>query len=144
MWYSRENRKFIRTILNLNMAGTTKMICGIRSGFRSKKVKSEFFAVVSILGFSFEVEFQHPARSFIDIYLPTNELGTTLQPTALVHEAYMRLVGSNSDTWENRAHFYGAAAEAMRSLKLEVLATRCAAKAKSVAASTSPTRWVTI
>ena len=77
MWYSRENRKFIRTILNLNMAGTTKMICGIRSGFRSKKVKSEFFAVVSILGFSFEVEFQHPARSFIDIYLPTNELGIT-------------------------------------------------------------------
>jgi len=43
----------------------------------------------------------------------------TLQPTALVHEAYMRLVGSNSDSWENRAHFFGAAAEAMRRILID-------------------------
>jgi RNA polymerase sigma factor (TIGR02999 family) len=43
----------------------------------------------------------------------------TLQPTALVHEAYMRLVGTNSDTWENRAHFFGAAAEAMRRILID-------------------------
>src|SRR5262249_42724716 len=43
------------------------------------------------------------------------ESGTqTLQPTALVHEAWLRLAGENSTTWENRAHFFGAAAEAMR------------------------------
>ena len=40
--------------------------------------------------------------------LANERAGHTLQPTALVHEAYMRLVGSNADTWENRAHFYGA------------------------------------
>lgn len=43
----------------------------------------------------------------------------TLQPTALVHEAYMRLVSSKSDNWENRAHFFGAAAEAMRRILID-------------------------
>ncbi|MBN9692484.1 MAG: sigma-70 family RNA polymerase sigma factor [Verrucomicrobia bacterium] len=38
----------------------------------------------------------------------------TLQPTALVHEAWMSLVDSPHQTWSNRAHFFGAAAEAMR------------------------------
>ena len=40
--------------------------------------------------------------------------GQTLQPTALVHEAWLRLGGSGQQTWQNRAHFFGAAAEAMR------------------------------
>jgi len=40
--------------------------------------------------------------------------GQTLQPTALVHEAYVRLVESNDQGWENRGHFFAAAAEAMR------------------------------
>lgn len=43
----------------------------------------------------------------------------TLQATALVHEAYLRLVGSQAKTWENRAHFYVAAAEAMRRILIE-------------------------
>jgi RNA polymerase sigma factor (TIGR02999 family) len=43
------------------------------------------------------------------------EQGThTLQPTALVHEAWLRLEGSEHPTWQNRAHFFAAAAEAMR------------------------------
>src|SRR5712664_2143739 len=45
--------------------------------------------------------------------------GQTLQPTALVHEAWMRLVGSNQQCWENRAHFFGAAAEAMRRILVD-------------------------
>ncbi len=40
--------------------------------------------------------------------------GQTLQPTALVHEAWMRLVGKENPKFENRAHFFAAAAEAMR------------------------------
>ena len=40
--------------------------------------------------------------------------GHTLQPTALVNEAYLRLVGDGDVTWENRAHFFGAAARAIR------------------------------
>src|SRR3989442_429301 len=38
----------------------------------------------------------------------------TLQPTALVHEAWLRLVQTNRLTWQNRAHFLGVAAELMR------------------------------
>jgi len=43
----------------------------------------------------------------------------TLQPTALVHEAWLRLVGSEQQTWQNRGHFFGAAAEAMRRILIE-------------------------
>ena len=42
--------------------------------------------------------------------------GHTLQPTALVHEAWLQLVDTPSQSWQNRAHFFGAAAEAMRRL----------------------------
>lgn len=45
--------------------------------------------------------------------------GHTLQPTALVHEAYIRLIGGASPTWENRAHFFGAAATAMRRILID-------------------------
>jgi RNA polymerase sigma factor (TIGR02999 family) len=42
--------------------------------------------------------------------------GQTLQATALVHEAYVRLVGSDDPGWQGRAHFFGAAARAMRDI----------------------------
>jgi len=45
--------------------------------------------------------------------------GHTLQPTALVHEAWLRLVGDQSPQFDNRAHFFGAAAEAMRRILVE-------------------------
>ena len=43
----------------------------------------------------------------------------TLQATALVHEAYVRLVNGQQQTWENRSHFFAAAAEAMRRILVE-------------------------
>jgi RNA polymerase sigma factor (TIGR02999 family) len=43
----------------------------------------------------------------------------TLQPTALVHEAYLRLLGDGSHSWQNRRHFFAAAAEAMRHLLVD-------------------------
>lgn len=43
----------------------------------------------------------------------------TLQPTALVHEAWLRLVGNQEPKFENRAHFFGAAAEAMRRILID-------------------------
>ncbi|UCE61336.1 MAG: sigma-70 family RNA polymerase sigma factor [Phycisphaerales bacterium] len=46
--------------------------------------------------------------------------GQTLQPTALVHEAYIRLVGVEDRNWGNRAHFFAAAAEAMRCILIEM------------------------
>jgi RNA polymerase sigma factor (TIGR02999 family) len=45
--------------------------------------------------------------------------GQTLTPTALVHEAYLRLVGKGDPAWQGRAHFFGAAAEAMRRILIE-------------------------
>lgn len=45
--------------------------------------------------------------------------GQTLQPTALVHEAWMRLVGEPDQSWQNRRHFFSAAAEAMRRILIE-------------------------
>src|SRR5262245_53148593 len=45
--------------------------------------------------------------------------GQTLQPTALVHEAYLRLVRNQDPGWEGRRHFFGAAAQAMREILIE-------------------------
>ena len=45
--------------------------------------------------------------------------GLTLQPTALVHEAWLRLGGSDQPGWKNRAHFFAAAAEAMRRILID-------------------------
>jgi RNA polymerase sigma factor (TIGR02999 family) len=47
------------------------------------------------------------------------EPGQTLQATALVHEAWLRLTGSNPVRWNSRGHFFGAAAEAMRRILVE-------------------------
>ena len=47
------------------------------------------------------------------------QAGQTLQPTALVHEAWLRLVGAQNQHWNSRGHFFGAAAEAMRRILVE-------------------------
>src|SRR6266446_5852423 len=53
-------------------------------------------------------------------YRMANEMpGQTLQPTALVHEAWLRLVGKENQKWDGRAHFFGAAAEAMRRILID-------------------------
>lgn len=54
--------------------------------------------------------------------------GQTLQPTALVHEAFMRLVGSDAQGWNGRGHFFGAAALAMRRILVERARARNAQK----------------
>ncbi|WP_152054429.1 sigma-70 family RNA polymerase sigma factor [Tautonia marina] len=50
--------------------------------------------------------------------------GQTLQPTALVHEAYLRLIGPSQVGWEGRGHFYAAAAEAMRRVLVDAARRR--------------------
>jgi RNA polymerase sigma factor (TIGR02999 family) len=45
--------------------------------------------------------------------------GHTLQPTALVHEAWLQMVGAGGRTWKNRSHFFGAAADAMRRILID-------------------------
>ncbi|HOI38415.1 MAG TPA: ECF-type sigma factor [Bacillota bacterium] len=54
--------------------------------------------------------------------------GNTLQPTALVHEAWMKMVGGGDAHFENRAHFFSAAAEAMRRILVDSARRKKAAK----------------
>ena len=54
--------------------------------------------------------------------------GHTLQPTELVHEAWMRLTAGKEPHWDNRAHFFGAAAEAMRRIMVQRARQRTALK----------------
>lgn len=52
----------------------------------------------------------------------------TLQPTALVHEVYLRLLGSGNHSWQDRKHFFAAAAEAMRHLLVDRARRKAAAR----------------
>jgi RNA polymerase sigma factor (TIGR02999 family) len=58
-------------------------------------------------------------RQLAASYLRRERLGHTLQPTALVHEAYLRLVDQSQPNWQNRAHFYGVAARLMRQILVD-------------------------
>jgi RNA polymerase sigma factor (TIGR02999 family) len=61
-------------------------------------------------------------------YLRQERSDHTLQSTALVHEAYLRLAGQNPPQWQNRAHFFGIAAHIMRQILVEYARGRSAAK----------------
>jgi RNA polymerase sigma factor (TIGR02999 family) len=60
--------------------------------------------------------------------------GQTLQPTALVHEAWLRLGADAQPAWKNRSHFFAAAAEAMRRILVERARRRMALKRRREAA----------
>jgi RNA polymerase sigma factor (TIGR02999 family) len=67
-------------------------------------------------------------------YLQRERSDHTLQSTALVHEAYMRLAGHNAPQWQNRAHFFGIAAHVMRQILVEYARAHGAAKRGGVGA----------
>lgn len=54
-------------------------------------------------------------------YMRSEGVGHTLQTTALIHEAYLKIVRQEEQNWENRAHFFGVAAHVMRSILLDYL-----------------------
>jgi RNA polymerase sigma factor (TIGR02999 family) len=67
-------------------------------------------------------------RQLAAAYLRRERLGHTLQPTALVHEAYLRLVDKSHPNWQNRSHFYGVAARLMRQILVDHARRRRAGK----------------
>jgi RNA polymerase sigma-70 factor (ECF subfamily) len=67
-------------------------------------------------------------RKLADDKLRREPSDHTLQPTALVHEAYLRLVGQEQLDWNNRTHFFGAAAEIMRRILVDHARKRRALK----------------
>lgn len=58
-------------------------------------------------------------RALAAHYMKQERKDHTLQPTALVHEAYLRLVQRDNPAWENRAHFLGVASQAIRRILVE-------------------------
>jgi RNA polymerase sigma-70 factor, ECF subfamily len=61
----------------------------------------------------------HELRGLARLYLKGERPAHTLQPTALVNEAYIRLVGDQARDWQNRAHFIGTAASIMRRILID-------------------------
>lgn len=61
----------------------------------------------------------HDLRRHAGAQMAREAAGQTLQPTALLHEAWLRLMRDGATAWQNRAHFFGAAAEAMRRILIE-------------------------
>lgn len=69
-------------------------------------------------------ELRHIARRYLRHERPEH----TLQPTALVHEAYLKLIDQQRARWQNRAHFFGVAAQLMRRILVDHARTHVAAK----------------
>ncbi len=67
-------------------------------------------------------------RRLADAYLRRERRDHTLQPTALVNEAYLKLVGQQRVRWQNRAHFYGVSAQLMRRILVDHARARQAQK----------------
>ncbi len=67
-------------------------------------------------------------RRLAESYLRRERSGHTLQPTALVHEAYIKLIDQQSVSWQNRAHFFGIAAQTMRRILVDHARARLAEK----------------
>lgn len=70
----------------------------------------------------------HELRKLAAGYLRDERRNHTLQPTALIHEAYLRMIDQNLPEWQNRAHFFGVAARLMRQILVDHARTRGASK----------------
>jgi len=67
-------------------------------------------------------------RKLAHRYMTRERVGHTLQTTALVHEAFLRLLGSPQESWQNRAHFYAIAAQMMRRILVDYARANSRAK----------------
>ena len=80
----------------------------VRAGGGDARATEELFPIV-----------YDELRSIAAKYLEGESKAQTMQATALVHEAYLRLVGPSQTPWEGRAHFFGAAAKAIRRILID-------------------------
>jgi RNA polymerase sigma factor (TIGR02999 family) len=96
----------LRRVAEVQKRRVTELLSAIRQGQRQ--------AAGDLLPIVYE-----ELRKLAHARMARERPGQTLQATALVHEAYMRLVGDSDARFENRAHFFGAAAEAMRRILVE-------------------------
>ncbi len=92
--------------MSTNMTDVTRILDAVRQG--DAKATDELLVAV-----------YQELRRLAGVKLSQEPAGQTLQATALVHEAYIRLVGIEDQSWEGRGHFFAAAAEAMRRILIE-------------------------
>jgi len=97
------------------MSDVTRLFCAIEQGDPQ--------AAAELLPFVYE-----ELRKLAAHKMAQEAPGQTLQPTALVHEAWLRLGADAQPAWKNRAHFFAAAAEAMRQILVERARRRTALK----------------
>jgi len=88
------------------MSHLTRILHGIEHG--DGKVADELLPLV-----------YHELRRLAAQKMANEAPGQTLQPTALVHEAWLRLAGDQNQKWDSRGHFFAAAAEAMRRILID-------------------------
>jgi RNA polymerase sigma factor (TIGR02999 family) len=89
------------------MADVTRILSAVNAG--DSKAAAELLPLVYV-----------ELRKLAAVRMSAEQAGHSLQPTALVHEAYIRLVGGDQGPhWEGRGHFFAAAAEAMRRILVE-------------------------
>ena len=92
--------------MSTNMTNVTRILDAVRQG--DVRATDDLLAAV-----------YQELRRLAAAKLSQEPAGQTLQATALVHEAYIRLVGVEDQSWEGRGHFFAAAAEAMRRILIE-------------------------
>jgi RNA polymerase sigma factor (TIGR02999 family) len=91
----------------------------------SNEVKGDITRVLQAITYRETVSEEMTARVYQElrqlaaVRMARESAGQTLQATALVHEAWLRLFNGNSGAWQNRAHFFAAAAQAMRRILIE-------------------------
>jgi len=88
------------------MSDVTRILAAIERG--DVRAVDEFFPLV-----------YEELRRLAAVRLSKELPGQTLQATALVHEAYIRLVGAEEQNWSSHSHFFAAAAEAMRRILID-------------------------
>ena len=88
------------------MSGVTRILDRVQAG--DPKAAEELLPLV-----------YEELRKLAAIRMANEPAGQTLQATALVHEAWLRLVGPEAQVWSNRYHFFAAAAEAMRRILID-------------------------
>lgn len=93
------------------------------SGLLARASQGDDLAVATLMPLVYDELRRLAAR-----FLRRERAGQTLQPTALVHEAYLRLLKDQDPDWRNRTHFVGIAARAMRQILIERARARDATK----------------
>lgn len=102
----RKTRLFLLCLSLMTEKPITKLLQELRNGDR--QTMDEILPLV-----------YDELRRLAKNYLSRERSNHTLQPTALVHEAYLRLLGQKEIEWQNRAHFFGISARLMREILIE-------------------------